>query len=102
MRTADAGLYTGIALDVAVRLQQHTEGHGAKALRGRGPLQLAFTARVGAQGAALRLEARIKKLPKAAKEALVRDGLPRGWLAAARAAARAGSALRQRARPIAQ
>lgn len=89
VRTAANGLYTGIALDVAQRFAQHVEGVGAKALRGKGPLALAFAKRVGTQGAALRLEARIKRLPKAAKEVLVRDGLPRGWLATARTAARA-------------
>jgi putative endonuclease len=88
VRTRDDALYTGIALDVVARLAQHEAGDGAKALRGRGPLQLAFAARVGVRGAALRLEARIKRLPKAAKERLVVAGLPRGWIAAARAAAR--------------
>jgi putative endonuclease len=84
VRTRDGALYTGIALDVTARLAAHVAGDGAKALRGRGPLQLAFTALVGARGAALRLEARIKRLPKTAKERLVAAGLPRGWLATAR------------------
>jgi len=84
VRTGQGALYTGITLDVQARLSKHQAGRGAKALRGRGPLELAFAAPVGAQSTALRLEARIKRLPKAAKEQLVRDGLPRGWLAASR------------------
>lgn len=84
VRMRDGALYTGIALDVAARLAQHAAGDGAKALRGRGPLQLAFARRVGQQGAALRLEARVKRLAKPQKEHLVATGLPRGWLAAAR------------------
>jgi putative endonuclease len=84
VRTGQGALYTGIALDVHARLSTHREGRGAKALRGRGPLELAFAAPVGGHSIALRLEARIKRLPKAAKEQLVRDGLPRGWLAASR------------------
>lgn len=84
VRTRDGALYTGIALDVQARFAAHAAGRGAKALRGRGPLQLAFARLVGSRSAALRLEARIKRLPKVAKEQLAARGLPRGWLAAAR------------------
>ncbi|MBL8735356.1 MAG: GIY-YIG nuclease family protein [Planctomycetes bacterium] len=86
VRTKDGALYTGITVDVERRLVQHAAGTGAKALRGRGPLQLAFARRVGAMAAALRLERRVKQLDKAGKEQLVARGLPRGWLAAARGA----------------
>ena len=85
VRTHAGTLYTGIALDVERRLATHRAGRGAKALRGRGPLALAFTALVGDRSAALRLEQRIKRLPKAEKERLVATGLPRGWLRAVRA-----------------
>lgn len=84
IRTTDGALYTGITNDVPRRLQQHEQGRGAKALRGRGPLQLAFTRKVGSRSVALKLEARIKRLAKAQKEQLVQHGLPRGWLAQAR------------------
>lgn len=84
IRTTDGALYTGITNDVPRRLQQHEQGRGAKALRGRGPLQLAFTRKVGSRSTALKLEARIKRLAKAQKEQLVQGGLPRGWLAQAR------------------
>jgi putative endonuclease len=83
VRTREGALYTGIALDVRARLAQHAAGSGAKALRGRGPLRLAFAACVGERGAALRLEARVKRLSKAAKERLVVAGLPRAWRRAA-------------------
>ena len=84
IRTRGGALYTGITNDVARRVAQHQQGRGAKALRGRGPLQLAFTRKVGTMAAALRLEARVKRLGKAQKEALVSSGLPRGWLTHAR------------------
>ncbi len=86
VRTRTGSLYTGIALDVQARFAAHAAGAGAKALRGRGPLQLVFSTRVGARGAALRLEARVKRLPKAAKELLPSAGLPKGWVRAARVA----------------
>lgn len=90
IRTGGGALYAGIAIDVVARLQSHRAGRGAKALRGRGPLELAFTIAVGSHSTALRLEARIKRLPKAKKEELVRCGLPRGWV---RTRARANSTI---------
>ena len=71
--TSRGTLYTGISTDVARRFQQHVSGRGAKSLRGKGPLTLAYQEVVGSQGEALRLEARIKKLSSTAK---------REWLAA--------------------
>jgi putative endonuclease len=73
LRTRTGSLYTGIARDVAVRIATHAAGAGAKSLRGRGPLRLAFSARVGARGAALSVECRIKRLRKLDKERLVAD-----------------------------
>lgn len=91
IRTRDGALYTGITNDLPRRLRQHEQGRGAKALRGRGPLQLAFSRKVGTMAVALRLEARVKRLAKAQKELLVASGLPRGWLTQARAQSRQSS-----------
>lgn len=71
IRTADNRLYTGITTDVSRRLCQHQDGKGAKALRGKGGLQLAFSQKVGERSLALRLEYRIKQLTKRQKERLV-------------------------------
>ena len=73
VRCRDGSLYTGIATDVRRRFAEHAgrEGRGAKYLRGRGPLRLVFVRAVGSRGLALRIESRIKKLPKARKEALI-------------------------------
>jgi putative endonuclease len=75
VRCADGALYTGIATDVPRRLDEHqgAAGRGARALRGRGPLSLVLQHRVGARGLAQRVEASIKRLPKADKEALVAE-----------------------------
>ena len=76
LRCRGGALYTGIASDVARRLKEHRQGRGAKFLRGKGPLRLVFKQVVGAKGLALRVEYRIKQLPKARKEALLkRKGL---------------------------
>lgn len=71
IRTADNRLYTGITTDVARRVQQHQRGTGAKALRGKGELALAFSQEVGEHSLALRVEYRIKQLTKREKERLV-------------------------------
>lgn len=71
VRTADNALYTGITTDVMRRFLQHQTGKGAKALRGKGELTLAFSAVVGDRSQALKLEYRIKQLTKRQKERLV-------------------------------
>ncbi|MHC5037508.1 MAG: GIY-YIG nuclease family protein [Planctomycetota bacterium] len=73
VRCSDGTLYTGITTDVPRRFEEHERSgrRGAKCLRGRGPLQLVFSRSIGGRGMAQRLEARIKKFPKARKEALV-------------------------------
>jgi len=73
VRRADDALYTGIALDVERRLAEHRAGRGARALRGRGPLELVQRVEVGPRPVALRLEHRVKQLSKAEKESLVSD-----------------------------
>ena len=75
VRTRGGELYTGIARDVGRRLAEHEAGRGAKCLRGRGPLELAYRVAVGERGLALRLEQRLKRLDRAAKQALV-DAAP--------------------------
>jgi putative endonuclease len=71
VRCHDGSLYTGIATDVERRFGQHQGGGGSKYLRGRGPLSLVFQKRVGDRGLALKVEARVKRLPKEKKETLI-------------------------------
>lgn len=78
VRCANGDLYTGISTDVERRFNEHTNNRGARRLKGKGPLQLAFSCEVGNRSQALRLEHRVKKLSKLEKEALVagKRGLP--------------------------
>ena len=71
VRCGDDSLYTGIATDVARRFGQHQAGKGAKYLRGRGPLELVFQTPAGTRSEALKLELRIKALPRSEKLALI-------------------------------
>ncbi|WP_336699617.1 GIY-YIG nuclease family protein [Pantoea dispersa] len=71
LQTAAGMLYTGITTDVNRRLQQHQQGRGARALRGRGPLTLVFHCAAGDRAAASRLEYQVKQLSRAQKLLLV-------------------------------
>ncbi|MCK6474025.1 MAG: GIY-YIG nuclease family protein [Planctomycetes bacterium] len=74
LRTKVGALYTGIATDVARRQAEHETGkRGAKALRGKGPLQLVLKRRIGEKPLALRVELAIKGLSKLEKEALAKS-----------------------------
>jgi putative endonuclease len=64
----DGSLYTGIATDVQRRLKEHLDSpRGAKFLRGRAPLRLLYQREIGDRGLATRIEARVKRLPRAVK-----------------------------------
>ena len=72
VRCANGSLYTGISTDVDRRLREHAVGQrGARFLRGKGPLELVYQARVGSRSEASRVECRLKQLDRAQKEALV-------------------------------
>jgi len=72
VQCADGSLYTGIAADVSRRLKEHAGSpRGARYLRGRGPLELVFSEPVGSRSQAQRLEACVKKLPRAGKLELI-------------------------------
>lgn len=70
---ADGTLYTGIAAHVARRLSQHNgeKPGGARYTRGRRPVRLVYEARFPTRSAALKEEARIKKLSRPQKQALL-------------------------------
>ncbi|MDX1599144.1 MAG: GIY-YIG nuclease family protein [Marinobacter sp.] len=74
VRTARGALYTGITTDVERRFSEHQAGgpKGARSLRGKGPLELVFTAEVRDRSVASRLEWQLKRWPRTRKEALVR------------------------------
>ena len=78
VRCNDGSLYTGISTDVERRFDAHQQNRGARRLRGRGPLELVYSHAIGEHTLALQMEHRVKKLPKAEKERLVRGeaGLP--------------------------
>ncbi len=71
VRCADGTFYTGIAKDVKARVRQHNAGRGAKYTRGRLPVHLVYQEPAEDQGAALRREREIKRLPATGKQRLI-------------------------------
>ena len=73
IRTRNGSLYTGISTEPARRLREHsTANKGAKALRGRGPLEMVFQKSFADRSGASRAEAQVKRLSKQQKEQLVK------------------------------
>jgi len=71
LRCADGSLYCGWTTDVRRRLASHNAGTASRYTRSRLPVALAVVIPVADRSAALREEARIKRLPRAAKLLLI-------------------------------
>ncbi len=73
VRSADSRLYTGITTDPGRRIEEHRRGgrRGAKALRGRAPLNLVFSCSFADRSTALTAEYRVKQLSRSMKERLI-------------------------------
>lgn len=67
LRCGDGSLYCGWAADLDARLARHNEGKASRYTRSRLPVELAWSKPVASRSEALREEARIKRLPRAAK-----------------------------------
>lgn len=74
IQTQSGSLYTGVALDVKKRFDDH-QSQGikcAKYLRGKGPLTIVYQQRLNTKSEALKREYEIKQLSKKQKEALLK------------------------------
>jgi putative endonuclease len=71
LRCADGSLYTGWSTDVARRLQRHRSGKASRYTASRLPVELVYQTAVADRSSALREEARIKRLRRAGKLALI-------------------------------
>jgi putative endonuclease len=71
LRCADGSLYCGWTTDIERRLTAHRAGTASRYTRSRRPLELAAVIPAADRSAALREEARIKRLPRAAKLRLI-------------------------------
>lgn len=64
---ADKTLYTGITTDIAKRIEKHNRGTGARYTKGRGPVTLKKSFECPNKSEALKLEYKIKQLPREEK-----------------------------------
>ena len=71
LRCADDSLYCGWTTDIQRRLEEHRSGTASRYTRSRRPVELAAVIPVADRSAALREEARIKRLPRAGKLQLI-------------------------------
>ncbi len=67
----DGSLYTGWTTDLEARVAAHNQGTGARYTRSRRPVRLVYWETAVDRGTAMRREAAIKSLPRAAKLALI-------------------------------
>jgi putative endonuclease len=72
LRCRDGSLYTGWTVDLERRLSRHSAGSASRYTASRLPITLELAVPMPSRTAARREEARIKRLPRAAKFALLR------------------------------
>ncbi len=71
LRCRDGSLYTGWTIDLERRLARHRRGAASRYTASRLPVELALAIPMCDRSAARRAEARIKRLPRSAKLALL-------------------------------
>jgi len=78
LRCKNGALYTGICTNVARRVSEHMSGgnKAARYTRQFAPVQLVYDVLIGNMSLALKVEKRIKKLPKCKKELIVLQAFP--------------------------
>lgn len=67
LQCADKSFYTGITTDVARRFLEHTKGIGSRYTRAKKAKRIVYIEKKRTRSSALKREAEIKKLPRAAK-----------------------------------
>jgi putative endonuclease len=67
VQCSDETLYTGSTNDLERRIKQHNDGKGARYTSGRRPVKLVRSFEVENKSAALKLEYKIKQLPREKK-----------------------------------
>jgi putative endonuclease len=72
LRCSDGSLYTGWTVDLDRRLARHSAGTASRYTASRLPIELAVAIPMSSRTAARREEARIKRLPRGAKLAILR------------------------------
>lgn len=72
VRCADNTLYAGFTIDLKKRIRLHNTGDGAKYVRGRNPVRLAYCKAYRYYKNAVKAEAQLKRLARCHKLILVK------------------------------
>jgi putative endonuclease len=78
LRCSDGSLYCGWTTDVERRLKEHAAGAASRYTGSRRPVEVVWSRRMPSRSAAMREEARIKRLSRAQKLSLVLTGRAAG------------------------
>ena len=70
----DGSLYSGATTDPELRIATHNRGRGGAYTRSRLPVTLVYTEPAADRSSALRREAAVKRMSRAAKLKLIRKG----------------------------
>jgi putative endonuclease len=73
LECADGTYYTGWTIDLKARLDSHNAGTGSRYTRGRLPVRLAYCEHALSKSEAMRREAALRRLSRAAKRGLAAD-----------------------------
>lgn len=71
LRCKDNTFYTGYAMDIERRLEEHQQGIASKYTRGRTPVELVYLESLPTKSAAMQREFQIKKLTRQQKQRLI-------------------------------
>ena len=74
LECSDGSLYTGITNDLPKRLKTHAAGKASRYTRSRLPVRLVYSEPHESKSAALKREAKVKRLSRQAKLAMVSAG----------------------------
>jgi putative endonuclease len=73
VRCSNVTYYTGSAKDLDNRIKLHDSGHGAKYLKGKGPVRLVYSKEYKYYKNVLHAERNLKKLTREQKDNLIRN-----------------------------
>lgn len=71
LQCSDESYYTGYAVDLQRRLQEHQQGEGCKYTRGRCPVELVYWEEFPSKSEAMQREYQIKQMNRSGKQKLI-------------------------------